>query len=95
MINNDLRTYDYYLYGANDAYGQAKLTEEKQGSIKMAIYLNNQSNNTSISYTDCDYFGLTKAPVSDAFVIQYEDKKLKVKYLNRKGRYTQVWLTDI
>lgn len=95
MINTDLRTYDYYLYGDNDAYGQPTITEEKQGEIKMAIYLNSQSNNNSITYTDAEYIGLTHNPVSDNMIIRYADAKLKVNHINGQGRMKQVWMTKI
>ena len=50
MINVDMRDYNYYLYGENNAYGQPQLSEEAQGTVKMAIYTISQSIQDNILY---------------------------------------------
>lgn len=96
MINTDMRIYDYYTYGANDSYGQPQLSETSQGSIKMAINISSQAIQDNILYQDCSYVGLTMtSAVNDTFVIQYGDEKLKVLYVNPKGKYKQVFLKRI
>lgn len=95
MINADMRFYDYYLYSGLDAYGQDKLTEAAQGSIKMSINITSQSIQDNINYTGASYMGLTMAALDNSYVIQYRDKKLKVLYVNPKGRYKQVFMSEI
>ena len=96
MINAKMRTYDYYIYGEKDAYGQPQLSAETQGSIKIAINTTSQSIQDNILYQDCSYIGLTlDSTVNDTFVIQYGDEKLKVLYVNPEGRYKQVFLKKI
>ena len=63
--------------------------------IKMAIYLSNQATNQNINYVEADYIGLTKEPIETNALIQYENKKLKVKYINPQGRYYVVALVKV
>ena len=65
-----------------------------QGTVKMAINITSQSVQDNINYNQAAYIGLTYAPVSDTYVIQYGDKKLKVLYVNTLGRYNQVFMGD-
>lgn len=95
MINNDMRLYNYFTFGENDAYGQPALSEEAQGVIKMAINITSQSIQDNINYKGATYIGLTQAPVNDTFVIDYEGKRLKVLYINPKGRYKQAFLAEL
>ena len=96
MINADMRIYDYYTYGAPDAYGQPTMSEVAQGSIKIAINISSQSIQDNINYLNCSYVGLTHdKTINDTFVIQYGDEKLKVLYVNPKGRLKQVFLQKI
>lgn len=95
MINADMRIYDYYTYGENDGYGQPTLSAIPQGKIKMAINITSQSIQDNINYKDCQYIGLTLFPIDDTYVIQYGEEKLKVLYVNPKGRYKQVFLSEI
>ena len=90
-----MRNYDYYTYGANDEYGAPQLSDEVQGSIKIAIYTTAQSVTDNIKYKDASYIGLTKGAVNDTFVIQYGAEKLKVLYIQPKGRFKQVFLKEI
>ena len=95
MINVDMRTYDYFTFGAKDAYGQDVLSDTAQGTIKMAIYSTSTSVQDNINYTDCNYIGLTTAQLDDSYVIQYETEKLKVQYVQPRGRFKQVFLKKI
>jgi hypothetical protein len=96
MINTDMRLYEYYTYGESNAYGQPQLSQTPQGSIKIAINSTSQSIQDNILYKDCSYIGLTfDSTVNDTFVIQYGDERLKVLYVNPKGRYKQVFLKRI
>lgn len=94
MINNGMRFYDYYTYGEENAYGQPQLSEV-QGTIKMAINTTSQFVQDNIQYKNATYIGLTFAPVNDRYVIQYGDVKLKVLYVNKAGRMTQVFMGEM
>ena len=95
MINTDFRTYNYFSLGDNDGYGQATLSKEPTGTIKMAINITSQGIQDNVNYKDAQYVGLTLGDVSDKFVIDYEGSKLKVLYINPKGRYKQVFMSEI
>lgn len=95
MINRDMRLYNFFTVGAPNAYGQATMPAkdaEPVGQVKMAIYETSQTAQDNINYKDCNYIGLTRAKVNDTYVIEYEGDRLKVLYINQKGRYTQVYM---
>lgn len=96
MINADMQNYNYYTFSGGDGYGQPVLSKTVQGSIKIAINTTSQSVQENIKYLNATYIGLTlDSAVNDTFVIQYGELKLKVLYVNNKGRYKQVYLTEI
>lgn len=92
MINADMRFYDYYILNGKDAYGQPAMSNQPDGQIKIAINISSQSVQDNINYQGSQYVGLTHAPVNDTYVIQYGTEKLKVLYVNPKGRLTQVFM---
>lgn len=101
MIARDMTAYSYYTYGALNSYGQPTLIKDEngeplvQGSVTLAIYNTSQSVQDNINYKDCSYIGLTyDNTITDAFVIQYGDEKLKVLYVT-PGRMRQVFLQKI
>ena len=95
MINACTRTYDYYTIGSNNAYGQPVVSEDPKGQVRMAIYISSQSVQDNINYEDCQYIGITQAKVDDTYVIRYNDKKLKVLYVNSQGRFNQVFMVEM
>ncbi len=96
MFATDMRSYDYFTYGDNDGYGQPALSDTAQGSVKMAIYTTSQSVQDNINYKDASYLGLTHdAKVNDTYVIQYGETRLKVLYVQPKGRYRQVFMGEM
>lgn len=95
MITTDMRLYDYYIYSGKDAYGFPGLSEEPQGQIKMTINITSQSIQENINYSGASYIGLTHSLLDDSYVIQYGEEKLKVLYVNPKGRLKQVFLAKI
>ena len=97
MINTDFRTYNYYSIGELDEYGQNTIGQDltPKGLIKMAIYITTQSIQNNINYSNAQYVGLTKGDVNDKFIIDYDGRKLKVLYINPKGRYKQVFLGEL
>lgn len=95
MINADMRTYDYFTFGANNGYGTPTLSDEVKGQVKMAINITSQNIQENINYKNASYIGLTNSTIDDTYVIQYdENTKLKVLYVNPKGRYKQVFLSE-
>lgn len=95
MINADMRLYDYFLYEGKDSYGSPVLSEAPKGSIKMTINTTSQSIQDNINYSGASYIGLTHSLLDDSYVIQYGAEKLKVLYVNPKGRLNQVFLSKI
>ena len=94
MINANMRTYDYFTFGAENEYGQPQLSNEAIGTIKMSIELSSQQVQDNILYKGATYTGLTMFPIDDSFVISYGNTKLKVLYVNTKGRYKQAYMTE-
>ena len=93
MINTDMRNYDYYLYGEEDEYGQLQAPDTVAGTIKMSIDTVVQRIQDSVIYNESEFIGLTHDKnVSDKYIIQYGDMKLKVLYVNPKGRFRQVYM---
>lgn len=92
MINADMRSYSYYTIGAADAYGQPQESAEAQGAIRAAIYVTSQVVQDNVNYKSANYVLLTQEPITDAYIIQYGEEKLKVCYIQPKGRYKQVFL---
>lgn len=96
MINTQMRSYNYFTFGEKDAYGQARLSEEPVGTITMAINDVSTTIGETVKYKNSTYIGLTHdAKVNDAYVIEYGGQKLKVLYVNSKGRLTQVFMAEI
>ena len=96
MINADMRSYDYFLYGEEDKYGQPQLSDTVQGSVKMSIYSTSINIQDNINYKNAEFIGLTKdSNICDKYVIQYGIDKLKVLYVISKGRLKQVFLIKV
>lgn len=95
MINADMRHYNYFLYGDEDIYGQKQISEEVQGTVKMAIYVTSQRVQNSILYAEAEYIGFTHDSVNDNYLIEYDDVKLKVLYVNKMGRFKQVFMARV
>ena len=92
MINVDMRTYDYYTYGQDDAYGQPQLSEDVQGTVRMSINVTSQRVQDNIRYKGAEYIGLThNAEIDDKCVIAFGDEKLKVLYVT-PTRLRQVFM---
>lgn len=96
MINSNMRTYQYHIYGDRDAYGQPALSAIPVGEAKISIEIASQSIQDSIAYSGCTYIGLTRdAAISDKCVIIYGDEKLKVQYVNPRGRLRLLYLSRL
>ena len=96
MINTDMREYNFYTFGEKDGYGQPALSKDVQGTIKIAIYDSSTAIQDNIRYKNASYVGLTHdSKVNDTYVIEYENKRLKVLYVQPKGRFKQVFMGDM
>ena len=99
MINADMRLYDYFTLGDDNGYGQPQLPAvdaEPDGQIKMAINITSQSTQDNVNYQDAQYVGLTFADVDDTYIITRSlHERLKVLYVNPKGRLKQVFMKRI
>jgi hypothetical protein len=93
MINADMHLYNFFTFGDDDGYGMPELSKEPKGRIKMAINITSQGTQDNILYKDCSYMGLTlDDAINDTYVIEYGAEKLKVLYINPRGRYKQVFM---
>lgn len=97
MINAEMKTYNYFVYGEKNAYGQSSLdTSAPAGTIKIAIFDSSRAIQDNIKYSNATYVGLTHANVDDTYVIDFEEnERLKVLYVTPHGRYKQVFLAAI
>lgn len=95
MINTDMRLYNFFTFGDNNKYGQPQLSKEPKGQVKMAINITSQGVQDNILYKNSQYVGLTHSKIDDTYVIDYNGQKLKVLYVNPKGRYYQVFMGDL
>lgn len=95
MINVDMRQYDYYTYATTNEYGQPIITEQPKGKIKMAIYSIAQNTQNSPLYQNSTYIGLTTdGEVNNTYVIEKDKERLKVLYIQPKGRFKQVFMSN-
>lgn len=92
MITTDMRLYNYFIYEGENELCQPVLSDSPAGQVRMAINISSQSIQDNINYQNCAYVGLTHAKVDDTYVIEYGNERLKVKYVNPKGRFNQVFL---
>lgn len=95
MINADMRTYNFFTFGDNNGYGSPTLSSEVKGTLKMAINTTSQSVQDNIQYKGATYIGLTHDNVEDTYVIAFGSQKLKVLYVQPKGRFKQVFMTEL
>ena len=95
MINADMRPYNFFTFGEKNMYGETILSEEPVGTIKISINSITTAIVDNANYSQATYIGLTRAEVNDTYVIDYEGAKLKVLYVNPKGRLKQVFMAEI
>lgn len=95
MINTNMRIYNFFTLGTDDGYGQSVLPDQPSGTIKISIDITSQSIQDNINYKNCQYIGLTQdTAIDDTYIIDYEGKKLKVLYVNPRGKLKQVFLSE-
>lgn len=95
MINANMKIYDYYLLKENE-YGASVPADEPTGKIKMSVYITSQGTQDNILYKDCSLVGLTHdTEVNDAYVIEIEKERFKVRYVSPQGRFKQVFMSRV
>lgn len=96
MVNTQMRKYTYKkITDTIDDYGQPTI-EEVEGEIKMAINFTNETVQDNSLYSDAQYIGLTlNKNINDTYIINYEGESLKVLYVNKAGKYKQVFMTRV
>jgi hypothetical protein len=92
MINADMRSYNFFTLGDDNGYGSPTLSTEPKGTLKMAVHTTSQSVQDNVMYQGATYLGLTHDYVDDTYVIALGDTKLKVLYVNPRGRFKQVFM---
>lgn len=93
MIYADMRYYDFLTFGELNDYGQPTISEEPVGQVKMAIYTVSQSTQDNVLYENATYSGLTNdAEIDDKYIILDGEERLKVLYVQPRGRYKQVYM---
>ena len=94
MINSNMRSYDFFTFGAPNEYGQPTLSNDPQGKIKMSVSITSHSAQDNILFQGCEYMGLTHDPkVNDTYVIDIDGERAKVLYVSPHGRFKQVFMT--
>lgn len=96
MINSKMKNYTYSRTSENiDEYGMPVVVND-EGTIKMSINFVSETINENSLYSGAQYVGLTLNKQIDAnYIIQYEEEKLKVLYVNKEGKYNQVFLARV
>lgn len=96
MISTNMRSYDYFTFGALNAYGQPQLSKQPVGKVKLSIYTTSQNVQANVNYTNANYIALTHDKnINDSYVIQYGEERLKVLYTSKQGRFIQVFLAKM
>lgn len=95
MINIEMKTYNFYTLGENDAYGQPKVSTTPTGSLVMAIYPITHSIGDNVIYSNATYMGLTRELVNDKYIFDYRGMRLKVLYVQELGRFKQVYMAKM
>jgi hypothetical protein len=96
MINTQMRSYSYTILDGVDEYGQPAAVEAVD-KIKMAINFANEAIQENALYSGATYVGLTlNKNINSSIIIHYSDTEdLKVTYVNKFGKYAQVFLARI
>lgn len=95
-INSRMKSYNYYLYGEYNDYGEKVLSDKPNGVIEIDITLRQQNTKESILYEGATYIGLTKDnQIDSSYIVDYNGQRLKVLYVNPFGRFYQVFFEQL
>lgn len=95
MIEAGMREYTLLMIPEDrDKYGE-RAEPVDAGTVRISISLYAQSRADNVNYKDCQYVGVTyNRAITDAHIIQYGEKRLKVKLVNPCGRMVQLILEE-
>lgn len=96
MIQSNMKLYNYYTLGELDEYGTTQPGKEIKGQVKLSIFLHTKQLSDNSLYKDTQYIALTNDnDINETYLIEYDNRLLKVLYVNVLGRYKQLYLSDI
>lgn len=96
MIQSNMKLYNYYVLDELDDYGTNQASEEVQGQVKLSIFLQTKQLSDNSIYKETQFTALTNdKDINEKYLIEYDEKLLKVLYINDLGRYRQVYLGSI
>ena len=96
MIQSNMKLYNYYTLDELDDYGTNQASEEIKGQVKLSIFLQTKQLSDNSIYKDTQFTALTNdKDINEKYLIEYNEKLLKVLYINDLGRYRQVYLGSI
>lgn len=96
MIQSNMKLYNYYVLNELDDYGTNQASEEVKGQVKLSIFLQTKQLSDNSIYKDTQFTALTNdKDINEKYLIEYNEKLLKVLYINDLGRYRQVYLGSI
>lgn len=96
MIQNNMKLYNYYTLGELDDYGTNQASEEVKGQVKLSIFLQTKQLSDNSIYKETQFTALTNdKDINEKYLIEYNEKLLKVLYINDLGRYRQVYLGSV
>ena len=92
-IRNQMKSYNFYtLEDELNDYGEHEAAQTASGTIEMAINLKTETMKDYILYSQAQYIGLTADSITDKYIIEYGNEKLKVLYVNTFGRLNQAFM---
>lgn len=91
-IASRMKEYGVAGFADIDVYGQHKMPTRPTRFVVMDIEILNNSDSENPLYQDVEYIGLTKDTITRQDYVFYEDEILKVKFINTKGRYNQIFM---
>lgn len=96
MIQSNMKLYNYYVLNELDDYGTNQASEEVKGQVKLSIFLQTKQLSDNSIYKETQFTALTNdKDINEKYLIEYNEKLLKVLYINDLGRYRQVYLGSI
>lgn len=93
MINSKMKKYNYSKISENlNDYGEF-VVNQTEGTIKMTINFVSETINENSLYSSAQYVGLTlNKEIDSSYIIHYGEEELKVLYVNKEGKYSQVFM---
>ena len=95
MIETGMRVYPLWLIPEDKDRYRERVEPVEAGTARLSISLYAQSVADNVNYKDCQYIGLTNdRTITESHLIQYGNKRLKVKLVSPSGRMIQLILEE-